>query len=116
MIRLRRVSWKSKNNVFLLNSKELENSQEIKIDLLIFCWNNKNLENLEKVILEKKWKNYVSSNWTTIFPEEIEDIIKNTLEIDNTRISKEVWACCLTAMSINQDLYFWKNIWILYEF
>ncbi len=89
--RLKRVSWKSKNNVYIYTWK---NNTNISQDFP---------ENIDLFLRPTKEK--YSHN-------EIQDLIENIKKIDEQNISKDIAAAALDAMNLYPK-YYWKNIILL---
>lgn len=120
--RLKRISWKSKNNVYvLLNNIDLnfEFIKEIDFDLIILNQNSEKLYqkikniNVPKVYLRKLWWNYVTDYWLIISHIEAVEISKNIFDIDWINVPYHVWAMSKVTMELNNSDYYWKNILLL---
>lgn len=121
--RLKRISWKSKNNVYVLFSDiwklDFDKIKNIDLDLIIINENSDfligNLKNIKvpKIYLRKIGENYVSDYGLIISHIEAIEISKNILDIDKIEVPDYVWAMSKISMELNNSDYYWKNILLL---
>lgn len=121
--RLKRISWKSKNNVYVLFSDiwklDFDKIKNIDLDLIIMNENSDfligNLKNIKvpKIYLRKIGENYVSDYGLIISHIEAIEISKNILDIDKIEVPDYVWAMSKISMELNNSDYYWKNILLL---
>lgn len=121
--RLKRISWKSKNNVYVLFSDiwklDVDKIKSIDLDLIIINENSEflleKLKNIKahKIYLRKIGENYVSDYGLIISHIEAIEISKNILDIDKIEVPDYVWAMSKISMELNNSDYYWKNILLL---
>lgn len=121
--RLKRISWKSKNNVYVLFSDiwklDFDKIKNIDLDLIIINENSDfligNLKNIKvpKIYLRKIGENYVSDYGLIISHIEAVEISKNILDIDWIIVPDYVWAMSKISMELFNSDYYWKNILLL---
>lgn len=121
--RLKRISWKSKNNVYVLFSDiwklDVNKIKSIDLDLIIINENSEflleKLKNIKahKISLRKIGENYISDYWLIISHIEAIEISKNILDIDKIEVPDYVWAMSKISMELNNSDYYWKNILLL---
>lgn len=121
--RLKRISWKSKNNVYVLFSDiwklDVDKIKSIDLDLIIINENSEflleKLKNIKahKISLRKIGENYISDYWLIISHMEAVEISKNIFDIDWIIVPDYVWAMSKISMELNNSDYYWKNILLL---
>ncbi len=127
--RLRKVSWKSKNNVYWLllqwNNWKIEedylfqNFDKFHIDILIIPTdpsisidlNNSYLSNIEIIKAWILWKD-ITQNWILVDAKIADEIAQDILKIDVLEVWLYSWASAKIAIDRGEK-YEWKNIWIL---
>lgn len=116
IIRLRRVSWKSKNNVYLLNGENLEDiltHWNIKINLLILPYSFLMKKNeIDIIYYWLQWKDILLRK-NLIDISEAQTISENICLIDGIQVWNYTWAWAVIAMNIDNEKYYWQNIWII---
>jgi hypothetical protein len=110
--RLKRVSWKSKNNVYYYSGSNLkEDIKDFKEEISIIIYTNTNTYNKIKIETIKSF--CISfNNLSKQDIQELKEMKESVEKIEKFTISEKECLGCVEAIKLSKN-YYWKNIIIV---